>query len=567
MIDVGPADNSSTEASVRDLVEEVRRREEVVRSNAQELARLRHNGLAAINEQATHLLTAARSDIAAIVVNTRRRLTELSVQAEAIGGAPTHPPLDSFPSERGVTADPATASEPHVSESAATRERLIEIRQSVHRLLDETRPELESLRQDAHALSGGNVTAVKSHHAGVRTEPAPPADPVPLLIVPAVELPRIRPEPPAVELPRIRPEPPAVASPRIRPEPILRQLIDPPQKRGPMWTAAIGGLATIGIALAAATGWKSLKPAPRSAATPTVVQTAVPSTASALSSVKALDKPAGNSPVPARRWSLRVETRATVWIHTTVDGRSEPGRLFRAGEIRTIEPKRDVSLRVGNAGAVFVSIAGSESRALGRDGEVATRRFAVGEKPSAAANTAAPPPPVNQGTGIGTAGASAVRPPQQTAAVGASGPRGPMAALTAEPAGREANRPTAPSDPGGLTSSEVTTAAQRWLDGYYRADAGLMASLAKPDLKISDDRPETDRFPPDLNVRRTLDRVTTQFVGEAAILSGRMTDQATVDGQVQQHVSWVSLVWMREAGVWRVMDVQIISDAKLAKVK
>jgi len=113
----------------------------------------------------------------------------------------------------------------------------------------------------------------------------------------------------------------------------------------------------------------------------------------------------------------------------------------------------------------------------------------------------------------------------------------------------------------------LTTVAQRWLDGYYRRDAALIASIALKDVKVSDDRTDTERLPPGLNVRRTLDRVTTQFIGETAILSGRVTDQADLDGRSQQSLSWVSLVWMRERGVWRLMDARIISDATLASVK
>jgi hypothetical protein len=83
-------------------------------------------------------------------------------------------------------------------------------------------------------------------------------------------------------------------------------------------------------------------------------------------------------------------------------------------------------------------------------------------------------------------------------------------------------------------------------------------------MKVSDQRTPADRLPPSAeSVRRTLEGISFQFVGETAIMTARMIEQGTVGGRTPQTLSWISLMWIREAGQWHVMDVQILSDAKL----
>jgi hypothetical protein len=111
---------------------------------------------------------------------------------------------------------------------------------------------------------------------------------------------------------------------------------------------------------------------------------------------------------------------------------------------------------------------------------------------------------------------------------------------------------------------ELTTAAQRWLDAYARQDAATMRSVGTRGMKISDQRAESERLPrPAENVRRTLESVSFQFVGETAILAGRMIEQGVIGGRNEQRVSWISLMWIRENGQWLVADVQILSEARL----
>ena len=66
-----------------------------------------------------------------------------------------------------------------------------------------------------------------------------------------------------------------------------------------------------------------------------------------------------------------------------------------------------------------------------------------------------------------------------------------------------------------------------------------------------------------VTVRRTLERITFQFAGDSAILTARMTEGANVGGKLLQYVSWVSQIWVHDANEWRLLDVRIVSDAKL----
>ena len=111
------------------------------------------------------------------------------------------------------------------------------------------------------------------------------------------------------------------------------------------------------------------------------------------------------------------------------------------------------------------------------------------------------------------------------------------------------------------SGKELTSAAEQWLDDFYRTNG---ARGAASDVKVSDKRGRNERPPAGIaNLRRTLERVTFQFAGPSAILTARMTEQANVDGQPTQYVSWVSQMWIRESGHWRLLDVRLAGDTAL----
>ena len=63
------------------------------------------------------------------------------------------------------------------------------------------------------------------------------------------------------------------------------------------------------------------------------------------------------------------------WIRAVSDGARTIERMLRAGESVQLSGENQIVLRVGDAGAVRVSINGQPLAPLGARGEVITRRF------------------------------------------------------------------------------------------------------------------------------------------------------------------------------------------------
>jgi hypothetical protein len=65
------------------------------------------------------------------------------------------------------------------------------------------------------------------------------------------------------------------------------------------------------------------------------------------------------------------------WVSVRADGASVFSGLLPAGARRDVDVKGDVTLTVGNAGAIAFSINGQPARALGDRGQVKTVRFGL----------------------------------------------------------------------------------------------------------------------------------------------------------------------------------------------
>jgi len=52
-------------------------------------------------------------------------------------------------------------------------------------------------------------------------------------------------------------------------------------------------------------------------------------------------------------------------------------------------------------------------------------------------------------------------------------------------------------------------------------------------------------------------------VGESAVFSARMTEQGNTAGESMPYRSWVSEIWIREAGQWKLMGVRLLDDTQL----
>jgi len=68
--------------------------------------------------------------------------------------------------------------------------------------------------------------------------------------------------------------------------------------------------------------------------------------------------------------------RAECWLSARLDGEPGVSRLLAAGEEITLEADQEIVLKLGDAGAVSITVNGEPMRVLGRPGEVVTARIA-----------------------------------------------------------------------------------------------------------------------------------------------------------------------------------------------
>jgi hypothetical protein len=288
---------------------------------------------------------------------------------------------------------------------------------------------------------------------------------------------------------------------------------------------------------------------------------------------------------PSSALTLVVEARRSSWLRTTVDGQSDGGRMLAKGETVKLDARQSISLRVGDAGAVFVSVNNGQAAALGSDGQVVTRQFVVqsGDRKAAPAPPlpGAPQPsepqplqksapltgPIATTTPIVQAPAPTPLPIVQPVAatpnpapepVAPPGPRTEIAPpVTA--------RPEPPIPGQSPSASAVIAASRQWLDAYHRQDRAAMASLSMDGLQLADERRTEERFPATVDVSRTLDRVSVQIAADTAVLTAIMTERSSDNG-VPPRVSPISQVWELRGNQWRVRQVRLVSEARLNQI-
>ena len=162
------------------------------------------------------------------------------------------------------------------------------------------------------------------------------------------------------------PSPPAVPDHEAAParESVQRWLLDP--------RLSMVGLATLAVV------WFSMQPGPVRPHVP-IDDEANASVASPMPRAlrtSTADGALGATPrviaVPATSLPLRVELTAngSCWVAAETDGVRSMYRLVEPGERLMLEAQRVISLRLGNAGGMTISINEGPSRSLGRDGEV-----------------------------------------------------------------------------------------------------------------------------------------------------------------------------------------------------
>jgi hypothetical protein len=153
-----------------------------------------------------------------------------------------------------------------------------------------------------------------------------------------------------------------------------------------------------------------------------------------------------------------------------------------------------------------------------------------------------------------------------TGRVGVGVGSGPVPPVTPRAAAPVAPPPAPPPSPEAIEQSrpELTAAAERWLDAYYQRDSKRMTAVARGDFKLSDQRASGEKPGTGLrNLRRSLEQMNVEFIDESAILTAKMIEKADASDTPRQYVSWISQLWLRDSGQWRLTEVRIISDAKL----
>jgi hypothetical protein len=164
------------------------------------------------------------------------------------------------------------------------------------------------------------------------------------------------------------------------PRPDLLEPIETPGKRpsiAPPWLlAAIAVLVVIG-ALMLMRGRPST---PAQSPTPAATETTAPAAATASVSTPAR---AGSAPA-VKPGGIQAELTALrpVWVRVLTDGQRAIERELKANERIPVRADQTLTIRVGDAGALRVSIGGKDQGPLGRDGVIANRTFTARRTPS-----------------------------------------------------------------------------------------------------------------------------------------------------------------------------------------
>ena len=563
---------------VPDLIEQYRLRRDAWIAQADELARLRDEVRGSAEREAMEIVTAARRDVRQIVMEARRELLVLSAQVQAaLGEAGGRPDPTALLNRARDTDGGATEESPDFTDAVFAPE------EAVKGMLDEARADMDALVEEARTVP----------FEALSTMPAlPPPEPPGHLLSeePYIAAPASGPTP-------MTPQPGSLFSPTLATNPSRTLLssqfpsdaVPVPQGRRLRTFVALFGV--VGVAVLAGTIWwmrsdsgstptettasTSVTPPPPAPAAPEPAPTVSPA-ASPESSAAASAAPAPTT--SASNLSLLVEARRSAWLRTTVDGEADTGRMLAQGETFRINAKKSVSLRAGDAGAVFVSVNNAEAVPLGRAGQVITRQFVVENRersaptqqqpavPSGAKPEPLAPPLASAGPTVPTPSPTSLPIVQPVAAAPSPIPEpAPAPAPRAETIPPPAPRAELPTPGPSSPTSAVIAASRQWLDAYQRQDRAAMASLSVSDLQLVDERRNEERFPANVDVNRTIDRVSVQMAADTAVLTAVMTERSADNG-TPPRVSPISQVWVLSGNQWRVRQVRLVSEARLNQI-
>lgn len=512
-----------------ELLEDYRAQRVRLIAQTREFERLRQQVRSSAEREAAAIVTAARRNVRQVLLDARHELLVLVAQLQAVGcdTQAADLPQNIFPSE--ATSSSTISSAPGIPAPEPLPEGAVVTgaRRDVREVLLEAQSELVALAEEARELRA----RIASQHSRAQELPA------------------------AHITAPLAPQESVAASPRV-PEPasVGFSVSDQTDVEGTsvdytalsstprVWVgiAAAVAFAVVGMVLFLSSGRRIGSPdAPQSLHPDRSQSSGAPA---AQPPAAAAAAPVAHTPRDPSLLALTIDVRRPAWIRTTIDGRADVGRLFNAGENRSVTARDAIVMRAGDAGAVFVSVNGGAARALGLDGHVVTRRFGNPAAP------AAPKPAVLQAAAESEFTPNGPVPEIETAAsdVGTTGTRDPVA------------RPPA------VAEREILRATQQWFEAYFAGNGEAMRSIATSDFAMVDERGDGQRLPATMRgVDRGLQEVRIEVAGDAAVISARLTERANVDGQVREYVSLVSGVWVRADGSWRLMGVRFMDPAKI----
>ena len=93
-----------------------------------------------------------------------------------------------------------------------------------------------------------------------------------------------------------------------------------------------------------------------------------------------------------------------------------------------------------------------------------------------------------------------------------------------------------------------------------------MATLAAPQLILSDERAAADRLPAGLSpVRREMQDVSVRVFGSDAMYVARMTERLENAPAGSASGAFISQMWTMRDGAWHLTNVRIVAAAAVSK--
>jgi cell division septum initiation protein DivIVA len=499
-------------------------------AQTRELERLRQQVRSSAEREAAAIVTAARQNVRRVLLDARHELLVLVAQLQAVGcdTRPADLPQNVFPTEATSSSTIISAVETSAPGALPPGHSITGARRDVREVLLEAQSELVALAEEARELRA-RIATQHSHAqelpaaaesiaatAPQESESAPASTPVP--------------EPAPASFSHAEADVAAIG---------YTPLASTPR----VFVAIAAGIvvAAVGVVLFLSSSGRAASPRAPQSLRPEPSQASSEPTTRPQPVAAAVPLP--SAPRDSSVLSLTIDVKRPAWIRTTVDGRADLGRLFDAGEKRTVTAREAIVMRAGDAGAVFVSVNGGQARPLGLDGHVISRRFGNPAAPSQ------PKPGVLQTTARSESTSSEPAPESERGAsdVGTTG---------------KADTVAAPPVP--VVEREILRATQQWFEAYFAGNAEAMRTIATPDFAMVDERGDGQRLPATTRaVDRGLQQVRIEVAGDAAVISARLTERANVNGQLREYVSLVSGVWVRADGSWRLMGVRFMDPAKI----